>query len=286
MPPPVRRGPGTRVPLMRFTTTEPKPAMQQKRVARVLFLGGNGHSEERLDPARRALEALPETQQLELRAIRYPGFEGRPRAASFEELLDATERDLDLADSSGQGVVYATGIGALVALALRARATSPQRRLILQGGVLWGLEERLFPKLMRGPMPHLLRAAFNTRLVQARFVRKHFRRTPSAEERADFFRGYARCGSFADLFRWLDAGLLRSLERSFAARPAALSDIEVWWGERDSVVGLAELERTQQILDTNWRVQTFPEWGHYPMLDVPGEWVQALADALATSARG
>src|SRR5262245_35563667 len=49
---------------------------------RVAFLGGNGHCASRLEPARRSLP--PEIALID---IPYPGFEGRPRAGGFPELL-------------------------------------------------------------------------------------------------------------------------------------------------------------------------------------------------------
>jgi hypothetical protein len=55
-----------------------------KRDGRVSFLGGNGHGAARLDAARRFLPP-----DLDLVDTPYPGFEGRPRAASFEAFLDA-----------------------------------------------------------------------------------------------------------------------------------------------------------------------------------------------------
>lgn len=274
-----------------FAAPDGAPAAGDDSTRRVLFLGGNGHADARLDAARAALSRRAEAEgrphpQLELLAVAYPGFEGRPVAPDFETFLTRTERSLEELDPDGTATVYATGIGALVALALRARAATPQRRLILQGGVLWGLEQRLFPKLMRGPMPRLLQLSFRSGAMQRHFARKHFLREPSDGERAAFFGGYASCAAFPQLFRWLDARLLRSLERAFAARPAALRSIEVWWGARDTVVGLPELERTQEVLDTSWPVRVFDDWAHYPMLDAPEDWVRALRDAVATPARG
>ncbi len=57
------------------------PFMLSRRIA---FLGGNGHCAARLAAARRHLPA-----EAELIDTPYPGFEGRPRAESFERLLDA-----------------------------------------------------------------------------------------------------------------------------------------------------------------------------------------------------
>ncbi|MEM7305884.1 MAG: alpha/beta hydrolase [Planctomycetota bacterium] len=245
---------------------------------RVAFLGGNGHSSARLDAVR--AELARGEAGVELVDVAYPGFEGRPRAAGFEAFLAEVQLQLDAARLAGAAGVYATGIGALFALSLRARSGAPQLPLLIQGAVLWGLEQRLFPRLMRGPMPRLVQAGFRVPAMQKRFARKYFERAPAEAERKAFFDGYAGCAAFPDFFRWLTPALLRELERSFAAEPERLARISAWWGGRDRVVGVAELEETQRRLGTSWPVRVFPVWGHYPMIDAPAEWARALEGAL------
>ena len=84
-----------------------------------------------------------------------------------------------------------------------------------------------------------------------------------------FFEGYAQCAALPDFFRWLTPALLRQLEAGFAAHPERLTNISVWWGGQDKVVGLQELRWTEGALHTAFPVRTFPEWGHYPMIDDP-----------------
>ena len=251
----------------------------------VLFLGGNGHAAGRLDLARAALAEQLGPVRIDLVDIEQPGFEDRAAAPDLDAFLDAVAADMERRDPDGTACVYATGIGALTALALRARGVGVDRPLLIQGAVLWGLERRTFPRLMRGPLPHLLQRAFRLPFLQRRFARKQFRRTLTDAERAAFFDGYARCPAFPRFFRWFTPGFLRELERAFAARPGALAGISVWWGGADAVVGTEELALTQERLGTQWPLRVFPHWGHYPMLDAPEEWAQALSDAVATAAR-
>jgi pimeloyl-ACP methyl ester carboxylesterase len=98
--------------------------------------------------------------------------------------------------------------------------------------------------------------------------------------RARFFEGYARCSALPDFFAWLTPDLLRRLEADFAARPEALGNIAVWWGERDTIVPVKELAWTEAALGVTWPVRLFPAWGHYPMIDDPSSWVRALSDAV------
>jgi hypothetical protein len=261
-------------------------------IPRVIFLGGNGHAGVRLDPARRALAELAGSHArppFTIMDVPYPGFEDRPRAGSFDELLlaiagsirapagDRRERD----EGAGRSLVYATGIGGLLALCLRARGEIAEVPLLLQAPVLWGLARRLMPRVMRMGLAQIaLRRAFASSLFQTRFARKHFRRSPDPDLRARFFEGYARCSALPDFFAWLTPELLRRLEADFAARPEALRHIAIWWGERDTIVPVRELAWTKAALGVTWPVRLFPAWGHYPMIDDPSGWVRALSDAV------
>src|SRR5262245_21889464 len=189
-------------PLLLLSRPYSRHAMAARRV---VFLGGNGHCSARLDPARPALAATG----VDLVEIAYPGFEGRPRANHLEVFLDAVSAQAGAATKDG-GLVYGTGIGGPIALGLRARGELLDAPLLLQAPVLWGLERRLMPRLMRlRPARAAARLLFAAPVFQRRFVRRHFRRRPSAEVRAAFFEGYARCDAFPDLFAWFTPGLLR-----------------------------------------------------------------------------
>jgi hypothetical protein len=242
----------------------------------VLFLGGNGHAAARLAPACAALEVAG--QPFDLRDIQYPGFDGRPRAATFDQFLDGIAAQITSDDGT---FLYATGIGGLIALCLRSRGVARNLQLLLQAPILWGLERRWFPWLMRFGLAPLIRPLFRLPVFQRRFVRKHFLGPPSPEVQTAFFDGYQQCSAVADFFDWLTPALLRQLEREFAARPTARDNIRVWWGGRDAVVTLAELEATPPQVRADWPVREFANWGHYPMIESPDEWIEALTHELA-----
>jgi pimeloyl-ACP methyl ester carboxylesterase len=180
-------------------------------------------------------------------------------------------------------VVYATGIGGLLALCLRARGEHLDVPLLLQAPVLWGLEHRLMPRMMRlGLARRLFLGLFGWSFFQRRFARKYFERPVPAGVVKSFFRGYAECSAAPDFFAWLTPALLRKLEAELGPRPSMLQRIRVWWGERDKVVTTEELTWAREALSVSWALRTFPAWGHYPMIDDPDDWVRALADELAT----
>lgn len=242
---------------------------------RLWFLGGNGHAPARLQPARDALAAAG--GGFELLDVEVPGFSGRARAHGLDETLAAIEAQIGGAGSGA--LVYATGIGGLLALGVRARSPTPP--LLLQAPVLWGLRRRWMPRLMR--LPPLRAAAaslFGLSGFQRRFWRHHVGLPWSHPARAPFFEGYARCAAFADLFRWISPAWLGGLEARLRAREGALGDISVWWGGRDTVLPVGELRFTEAALTVRWPLREFPAWGHYPMLTDPEGWVAALAGAL------
>jgi hypothetical protein len=217
--------------------------------------------------------------------VPYAGFEGRPPAADFAGFL----ADLSgfIVSSVGRGcgtLLYGTGIGGLLALCLRARGDCLDVPVLLQAPVLWGLERRWMPRLMRvGPVRFALQRLFAARWFQSWFARKQFEQPLSPSLREAFFQGYAECAAVASFFAWLTPRLLRQLEAQLTGRRETLERIAVWWGGRDRVVGLQELARTEQALGVCWPVRTFPTWGHYPMIDDPRDWVKELSHALATS---
>lgn len=260
-------------------------------VTRVLFFGGNGHSSARLDGVRRVLAAQDEPA-IDVASVPYPGFEGRPRAAGFDAFLDAVAgacSDL-VADRRGapeagpSPLVYATGIGGLLVLCLRARGALRDLPVVLQAPVLWGLERRWMPRVMRLGLAQIaLRRAFASPFFQRRFTAKHFRRPPSPEVERAFFEGYATCEALPDFFDWLTPALLRRIEARHAEDPALLAGVRFLWGALDTVVPPHELAWTAEALGVELPVTTFPEWGHYPMIDDPGDWVREVSRVAAAA---
>ncbi|HEX6902771.1 MAG TPA: alpha/beta fold hydrolase [Thermoanaerobaculia bacterium] len=240
-------------------------------MAPVAFLGGNGHCAAR----------LARVEGIELYDVPYPGFEDRPRARSLDDFLDVVSGHLRAVSAP---LVYAMGIGGLIALCLRARGELAGTPLLMQGPILWGLERRWMPRLMRlGLAQALLLRLFATPGFQRRFARKYFTHPPSPATLAAFFDGYSRCSAAPDFFAWLNPRLLRSLERDLALRPEALDGIRIWWGGKDRVVTLQELEWTKEALalGDRWPLRVFPDWGHYPMIDDPTGWAGELRRAVA-----
>lgn len=243
----------------------------------VLYLGGNGHAPVRLEPARGVLRRLGDP--FALLELDYPA------ASSWENLLTGLGAAVEEAGRAHpRAPVYATGIGALVALALRARGLLLAHPLVLQGGVLWGLERRSFPRVMRLPgLPALLAAGLQTSLVRRRFAARHFLRAHPPAFLDAFFEGYRDATAFSGWFEWLRPGLLRTLERELSAAEGALDGIEAWWGGRDGVVGVEELHVTERALGVEIPLRVFPEWGHYPMIDDPEGWVAEVRRVVETA---
>lgn len=272
-------------------------------MTRVLFFGGNGHTDARLDGARRALaQGAAGDPALDLASAPYPGFEGRPRAPSFDAFLDAVAAACAAPAAPGASpgavaggaatpgaaapntLIYATGIGGLLVLCLRSRGALRGVPVVLQAPVLWGLERRWMPRLMRlGLAQVALRRAFASPRFQRRFAAKHFRRPPSDEELRAFFGGYAACAALPDFFAWLTPALLRRLEASHAEDPSLLGGVQFLWGEEDTVVPPREIAWTEAALGVRLPVTLVPGWGHYPMIDDPEGWVREVRRVAAAA---
>ncbi len=151
--------------------------------------------------------------------------------------------------------------------------------MMFQAPVLWGLENRRFPKLMRfGPARATLQWLFAQGAFQRWFVRRQFETPISDTMRTAFFEGYAQCSAMADFFTWLTPGLLRQLEEAFAKHPERLDKIVMLWGGQDAVVTLEELQISERALGHQFERRTFDDWGHYPLIDAPQSWVKAVAN--------
>jgi hypothetical protein len=248
----------------------------------VLFFGGNGHAAARLAAARAALGHMGTAAPFELVEVAYPGFEGRPRASSRGEFLDACTQAASPSVARSDALVYATGIGALFAVTLRAQRRLGALPLVLQGPVLWGLEHRWMPRLARAGLAPMIPRLFRSRWFQRDFARRHFVTAPDEAARSAFFDGYARCAAAADLFRWCGPSWLRDVEDTVARHPGRLEQVEVWWGARDRVVGPSELRWTERALGVRWPERTSADWGHYPMIDDANGWVRAVAATART----
>jgi hypothetical protein len=210
----------------------------------------------------------------------YPGFEGRPSAPDSRAFLDACASAAAPTIARGDALVYATGIGALFAVTLRAQGRLGTCPLLLQSPVLWGLEHRWMPRVARAGLAPLIPRLFAWPPFQRHFVRRHFVAALDAGARSAFFDGYARCAATADLFRWCGPSWLRELESAMAGDGGAFDGAFVWWGGLDRVVGPSELKWTARAIGVRWPERTFEAWGHYPMIDDPEVWVRTLAETV------
>lgn len=239
-----------------------------------LVLGGLGHALCRLTPARAAARSW----RFDVKEVLYPGFEGRAPSPDLETFLDEVEHQVDIYRLSHKHrLVYATGFGTLVALALRARGRFAEVPFLFQGSVPWLTVKRI------GGAPELgaaIRASLRRPDVQERYVARHFLRALSDDESRSFFSGWATCDIHEQLFEWVTPGWLADLEGRLAARPRMLEGIVVWTGAQDGLVQERELEATQRALGVEWPRVDVDGWGHFPYLDDPVGWVEAIGRTL------
>lgn len=245
---------------------------------RTAFLGGNGHCSARLEPARAIVDGAPW-----LVDIPYPGFEGQPRAANREMFLSRISRELENEHARQPfELIYATGIGSLIALHLRTNGVLADVPLVMQGPVLWGVKHRWLPRVMRiPPLRAAMPAIMHNSLFQQRFFERYFTRLPSVQFQSRFFEGYRQCSALSDLFAWFDPAFLDQVARRASENLASLENVSIWMGEQDRVVSQTEVDWTEQGLHHKFPVRRFETWGHYPMIDEPHSWIGALQREVA-----
>lgn len=236
-----------------------------------LVLGDMGHSLFRLSRARATSRAVG----FDVKEVLYPGFEGRPVPTSFDDFMEQVEMQVDIYRlSHKKPMVYATGFGSLVLLALRARANVPDLPSIIQGAVPWEtVRARGGGDASAGIREQ---ARFADAEEQVRFVVDHFHSPLDESERRSFFAGIATCAAYPHLYEWIGAGWLASLEGTLASRPPAIDDIRVWLCGQDDLVGAEEHDAAVRALGAEWPTELAEGWGHFPYLDAPGPWIGAL----------
>ncbi|MEZ6016763.1 MAG: hypothetical protein R3F49_16715 [Planctomycetota bacterium] len=239
-----------------------------------LFLGGLGHALCRLSPARAAAREFG----FDVKEVLYPGFEGRAPTPDMEAFLDSVELQVDIYRlSHKRRLMYATGFGALIALALRARGRFVELPLVFQGAVPWRTARALAG---RRDTAAALRAHLRQPDYQRRYTERHFQRTLEESEARAFFSGFSTCDLHETLFEWITPGWLADLEGRLAARPRALTGVTVWLGGRDTLVDPGELDAAEAALGTRWPRVTLEDWGHFPYLDDPLGWIEAIDRAM------
>lgn len=239
-----------------------------------LILGDLGHCLFRLSRARATSRAVG----FDMKEVLYPGFEGRPPALDLDDFMAQVELQVDVYRlSHKRPLVVASGVGALVLLGLRARAKVPDLPSVILGAVPW--ESVRARGQGDAPAGDAERERFGDPSFQETFVQDHVLSPLDAGERRSFFSGYATCTAYPQLFDWLHAGWLASLEGTLAARPPAIDDIRVWLCGDDGLVPEEEHDGAVRALGASWPTERAESWGHFPYMDAPGPFVGALEAA-------
>jgi len=239
-----------------------------------LFLGGLGHALCRLAPARMAARIFG----FDVKEVLYPGFEGRPPTADMEQFIDSVDAQVEIYRLSHKPrLIAATGFGTLILLALRARGRFEGIPCVFLGAVPWQTARAIGG---RRDLSAALRARLRDPDAQARYIARHFMRPLAPDAARGFFSGFATCDIQEDLFEWLSPGWIADLEGRLAARPGALEGIQVWLGAHDTLIANSQLDAAESDLGAKWPRVEFEDWGHYPYLDDPLRWIEALDEQL------
>lgn len=222
------------------------------------LLAGNGSAADWWD------DALPYFAHYQPVPVELPGFGDNPQppcpdlASYAQALIDAT---------APGNAILAVGVNALVVLhALQRRPGHFCRSLLLApvGAFLW---QRRLPALMS---PRPLRKAIHHLLSHrpGLFARKFSDQRWTGAQYRRMGRGYARCRAFLPYWDIVRADTALPLLEWIA------DPIELIWGDRDRVLGIAQAAAWSAILArADLTISLKAGWGHYPWIDNPAEFV-------------
>lgn len=224
--------------------------------------GGGAHRFARLRPW------LPD--DVELVAVTLPGFADRPDEPSCRTMAGlgaALGRELVRFD---RPIVLGHGIGGSFALELAQHRAAAFGGLVVHAPVGASLDRRLFPRLMRlpGAKPAVQRAIASPTLRP--LWRKNFFTDPVDDTYlAQFFDEYRTCRAFPRMFDLINA------EWFDALHPVELPSV-IWWGARDRVLAVEQAGAFGRVLPRA-TVEVVADWDHFPMIERPKEYADALA---------
>jgi len=237
----------------------------------VVAVHGNGGGGERFAAAARA---MPTGTALEAPTL--PGFSTRPRDPSLRVLSDyadhlAGELAAITARDGVAPVLLGHGIGGSIALDLVSRRPDLVRGLILHAPVGADLDTRLFPRLMSTATARaLVRVAISSRVLRPLWRRLFFPHGAPGPVLDEFFDAYRHCAVFGDMFDLITAAWFDALS------PVREVPVVLLWGAEDRVLrrGQADAVRSK-VPDAEVVVRA--GWDHFPMIEQPEEYADAVA---------
>jgi pimeloyl-ACP methyl ester carboxylesterase len=248
------------------------PSSQAVTLVAVHGNGGGAHRFARVAPH------LP--PDVVLVAVTLPGFAGVPADRALRTLADFADCLAGLvSDRPRPRIVLGHGVGGSIALELVQRRPDLLDGLILHAPVGTRLDRRVIPRLMAIPGARLLaRRLFASHLLRPIFRRLLFSCVVPPAYVDRFFEEYRACAVFGQMFDLITPAWFRGL------RPTVLPSA-LLWGEAERLLSVEQLADFQTLLPcaVTRRVRG---WGHFPMVEQPGEYaaeVAALARRLAGS---
>lgn len=228
-------------------------------------MAGNGGN-----AARWAQLPSPLANDVVLRTINLPGFDGRPLEHSAPTVEDfARWLRQEVESSSRPRVLLGTGIGGSIGFQL-AQTPGLVDAYIFHAPVGPDLDTRLLPRLMK---PSIIRKAAKHAIggpAGRLLLRRRFGDTLARSVIDDFAQGYLDCDAFEILWDILTAAWFDSLQP--IADPSVLI-----WGSEDGVLNSDHASGFKRILPKA-NVIVEPTWGHYPMLERPDHFASTIAD--------
>jgi len=236
----------------------------------IVAVHGNGGGGERFA---RAARAMPTGTVLVAPTL--PGFSTRPRDPSLRTLGDfadhlAGEVQAVTAREGVAPVLLGHGIGGSIALDLAGRRPGLVGGLILHAPVGAHLDTRLFPRLMStGAARAAVRRIISSPLPRPLWRRLFFPHGAPRDVLDEFFDAYRHCAVFGDMFDLITAAWFDGL--------APVHDVPVvlLWGAQDRVLRRGQADAVGDKVP-GAEVVVRDGWDHFPMIEQPEEYADAI----------
>ena len=232
----------------------------------VVAVHGNGGGSTRFAPLGDRLG-----DSVALSAIDLPGFNGVPLDPAATSVPAYADHLADRLPDDRPIVLLGHGIGGSIALDLVSRTPGAVDGLILHAPVGAHLDSRLFPKLMSPPIVRrFVRHAISARPLRGLLHRRFFPNGVAEPHCTAFFEGYRTCEAFGLMFDIITAEWFEGLE------PVTEVPTRLLWGSGDRVLDARHTGQFQSKAP-NSEIEIIEGWDHFPMLEQPDAYAEAIA---------
>jgi pimeloyl-ACP methyl ester carboxylesterase len=167
-------------------------------------------------------------------------------------------------------VLMGHGLGGVFVLEFIKHHSNLIDGVILHSIVGANLNKRIFPILMKLPFIAKAVKVFIASSISRPIMSRIFFRHKIDKCYEDiFFKGFAKCNVFENMFHQINYSWFKSLTRN--SLPAVFL-----WGQKDFILKPKEINKLEELFIKNSKT-IVPDWGHFPMIDQPKSYAKEVS---------